>query len=144
MLRALIRAEHFIIEKPDQARLLATERVGLREEELTPIWKDYYFRVSLDQSLLINLENQAHWAIANKLVPGTKVPNYVLIGRPPEVVDVEFKDVPTSSPQHASIDRLSDLGIIKGYADGTFKPNDQVTRGQLAMIVDRALKYMGK
>ena len=77
MLRALIRAEHFIIEKPDQARLLATERVGLREEELTPIWKDYYFRVSLDQSLLINLENQAHWAIANKLVPGTKVPNFL-------------------------------------------------------------------
>jgi ABC-type nitrate/sulfonate/bicarbonate transport system substrate-binding protein len=77
MLRALIRAEHFIIEKPDQALLLVTDRVGLRKEELAPIWKDYYFRVSLDQSLLINLENQAHWAMANKLVPGTKVPNFL-------------------------------------------------------------------
>lgn len=37
-----------------------------------------------------------------------------------------------------SIAKAIDSGIIKGYADGTFKPNNNVTRAELAVILDRA------
>ncbi|HVN95835.1 MAG TPA: NrtA/SsuA/CpmA family ABC transporter substrate-binding protein [Syntrophorhabdaceae bacterium] len=77
LLRALMSSERFIIEKQDEAIALVSQRTGVRAQELTPVWKDYYFRIALDQSLLINFENQAHWAIAHKVVPESKVPNFL-------------------------------------------------------------------
>jgi hypothetical protein len=40
-----------------------------------------------------------------------------------------------------SIERLSAEGVIKGYADGTFKPNQKVTRAEFAIMVTRAMGY---
>ncbi len=40
-----------------------------------------------------------------------------------------------------AINNMSDLGIITGYSNGNFGPNDYVTRAQLAVILDR---FMGK
>lgn len=36
-----------------------------------------------------------------------------------------------------SIRKAMEKGVIKGYADGTFKPDEPVTRAQLAVIFDR-------
>jgi len=36
---------------------------------------------------------------------------------------------------------LTCRGIVSGYADGTFRPNNQVTRGQLAKIVSNAANF---
>lgn len=42
-----------------------------------------------------------------------------------------------------SIDRLAGLGILGGYEDGTFKPNQQVSRAEMATIVNRTLDLVG-
>jgi hypothetical protein len=34
---------------------------------------------------------------------------------------------------------LYDLGVFKGYEDGTFRPEDILTTAQLAILVDRVL-----
>ena len=39
-------------------------------------WDDFEFRISLEQSWMINIENEARWAIDNNLVEGEEVPNY--------------------------------------------------------------------
>lgn len=36
-----------------------------------------------------------------------------------------------------AIDKWSNNGVLKGYEDGTFKPSDEVTRGELAAIIVR-------
>ncbi|OBZ09957.1 S-layer homology domain-containing protein [Bacillus sp. FJAT-26390] len=41
-------------------------------------------------------------------------------------------------PQQSAIEELSALGIIKGYEDGTFKPDNKITRAELAKIVVEA------
>ena len=41
----------------------------------------------------------------------------------------------------ASIDRWSAAGVIDGYADGRFGPDDPITRGQMAAILDRLLGW---
>ncbi|HEY0071062.1 MAG TPA: S-layer homology domain-containing protein, partial [Chloroflexia bacterium] len=46
-----------------------------------------------------------------------------------------FRDVPLGSTFYPYISCLSDLGFISGFPDGTFRPGDSVTRGQLAKIV---------
>ena len=77
VLRALISAERFIVEKPVEAQQIVASHLGVDKAVIAPAWNDFYFRVALDQSLLVNLENQARWAIRNKLVAGTEVPNFM-------------------------------------------------------------------
>jgi len=36
-----------------------------------------------------------------------------------------------------SVSRIQSYGIIKGYADGTFKPDKAITEAELAVIIDR-------
>jgi ABC-type nitrate/sulfonate/bicarbonate transport system substrate-binding protein len=77
MLRALVSAERFIVEQPVEAREMVASSLRVDKEILAATWSDLYFRIALEQSLLVNLENQARWAIRNKLVAETKVPNFM-------------------------------------------------------------------
>jgi hypothetical protein len=45
-----------------------------------------------------------------------------------------YTDVPPSHPFWVYIERLSGRGIIGGYSDGTFRPNNNATRAQTAKI----------
>jgi NitT/TauT family transport system substrate-binding protein len=40
-------------------------------------WKEGKFTLFLDQALIVSLEDQARWAIKNKLTDATKAPNYL-------------------------------------------------------------------
>lgn len=40
----------------------------------------------------------------------------------------------------AAIKQAANLGIVKGYADGSFKPGSNVTRGEFAVMLARATK----
>ncbi|MBJ6362081.1 N-acetylmuramoyl-L-alanine amidase [Paenibacillus sp. GCM10012307] len=51
----------------------------------------------------------------------------------------QFKDVPAGHWAAGAISTAVDAGIIKGYADGTFKPEQPVTRAELAVIISRLL-----
>ena len=55
------------------------------------------------------------------------------------VVDPGFTDVKKDGDLYGPIAALKEAGIIGGYADGTFRPNAKVTRGQVAKMV--ALAY---
>ncbi|MCL1699886.1 S-layer homology domain-containing protein [Lysinibacillus sp. Bpr_S20] len=53
-----------------------------------------------------------------------------------------FTDVKGSSHEEA-INALAEAGIINGYADGTFKPNQDVNRGQVVKLLGRWLETEG-
>ncbi len=48
-----------------------------------------------------------------------------------------FRDVPAGSYYDNAIGVMFQKGIIKGYADGRFGPDEYVTRGQLAVMFER-------
>ncbi|HUS16534.1 MAG TPA: YCF48-related protein [Chloroflexia bacterium] len=52
-----------------------------------------------------------------------------------------YSDVSPGSPFYPFISCLSGRGILGGYADGTFRPYNDLTRGQLAKIVANAAGY---
>jgi uncharacterized delta-60 repeat protein len=54
---------------------------------------------------------------------------------------VTYSDVPPGSPFYSFVTCLANRGIFAGYADGTFRPGNPVTRGQLAKIVSNAAGY---
>jgi len=51
-----------------------------------------------------------------------------------------FSDVGTNMKAYNAIESLSNLKVINGYVDGTFKPNAPVTRGEVAILLDRLYK----
>lgn len=54
------------------------------------------------------------------------------------ICPIEFSDVPSENTFYGSVRCLACRGIVSGYNDGTFKPDNLVTRGQLAKIVSNA------
>ncbi|WP_018394712.1 S-layer homology domain-containing protein [Bacillus sp. 37MA] len=56
-----------------------------------------------------------------------------------ETAGVDFADVSKTSAAYPYIQHIVAAGITYGYEDGTFKPNNAVTRGQFAAFLSRAL-----
>ncbi len=54
---------------------------------------------------------------------------------------LQFSDVPAASTFYSFIECLACRGIVSGYADGTFRPGNDVTRGQIAKIVSNAAGF---
>lgn len=57
------------------------------------------------------------------------------------VCTLSFGDVQHGSTFYEFVRCLACRGIISGYADGTFRPNNEVTRGQLTKIVSNAAGF---
>jgi subtilisin family serine protease len=57
---------------------------------------------------------------------------------PPAATGTVFTDVPASHPFAAWIEELAAEGITAGFPDGTYRPNDSVTRAQMAVFLLKA------
>ena len=56
----------------------------------------------------------------------------------------QFKDVSKDHPYKEAIDWAYSTGVIKGYEDGTFKPDQVISRQELAVMLDRYTKIIAK
>ena len=52
-----------------------------------------------------------------------------------------FTDVDSSDYYYKAISELSSKGVINGYADGSFKVYNQITRAEVAVILAKAFNY---
>jgi NitT/TauT family transport system substrate-binding protein len=77
ILRALIRAEAFVNKDPEESRRLVAESIKIDQVYLDEIWESFDFKVTLDQSLLVSLEDQTRWANRNRLTEAVSAPNYL-------------------------------------------------------------------
>ena len=46
-----------------------------------------------------------------------------------------FTDVPVADPFYGFVETAFNHAIISGYSDGTFRPGNNATRGQISKIV---------
>lgn len=56
----------------------------------------------------------------------------------PLSTDVIFSDVSPDAWYYEAVTWACDVGIVKGFPDGTFRPYDICTRGQIATLIYRA------
>ncbi len=77
VLRALMKAEEFVRQSPAEAQQLVADSSKMDIALLRDVWADADFSVSLDQSLVLALEDESRWAIENRLIRKTTIPNYL-------------------------------------------------------------------
>lgn len=77
ILRALVKAEKFVRENPTEAQKTVSGFSGVEIDIVRDIWADTNFTVTLDQSLILALEDESRWAIKSGLAGNSDVPNYL-------------------------------------------------------------------
>lgn len=77
VLRAFVKAEKFIKENRDQAIEVFLKATEIDRKIVTALWDYLDFDISLDQALLVQMEDQARWLIRKGYTDKTDVPNYL-------------------------------------------------------------------
>jgi NitT/TauT family transport system substrate-binding protein len=74
-LRAILRADRMIDERPGEALEITSKKCGMDVAAVEREWKNFEFRTQLDQTLILNLEDQARWMMGKKPDGDGKLPN---------------------------------------------------------------------
>jgi ABC-type nitrate/sulfonate/bicarbonate transport system substrate-binding protein len=77
VLRALLKAETFVQQHPEESRRLVANFIKTDKTILDETWDNFTFRVALDQALLVDLEEQTRWVIKQRLTAHRDMPNYL-------------------------------------------------------------------
>ena len=87
---ALIDAEIWMKAHPDEAITAVADAVGMKRDELAPIWADYVYRVRLDDRLIEILKTHSAWRLeSGNHPPGAAMPDFskVVVTEPLKKVD---------------------------------------------------------
>jgi NitT/TauT family transport system substrate-binding protein len=74
---SLVQAEEYIINHPDGAKAIIQKRFKFDRASIERMWQVHQFSLSLDQSLITAMEDEARWMIKNKLTSEKHVPDFV-------------------------------------------------------------------
>lgn len=93
LLRALVGATRWVTSHPEETRELVSTRLDLEPEAVEAVWGKTRFSVSLDQALLLTMEDQARWVRARRdLAPGA-LPNFLRFVDPGPLAGVAPRSV---------------------------------------------------
>jgi len=76
-LKSLTQAEEYLTSNPAAAKAILQERLKYDDVFTETIWSENQFSLSLDQSLITAMEDEARWMIKNKLTREKTVPDFV-------------------------------------------------------------------
>jgi NitT/TauT family transport system substrate-binding protein len=77
LLKALDQANGYLAQHPREAKSIVKQRLNLDAETIDRIWQRNLFSLSLDQSLITAMEDEARWMIANKMTTARQIPDFL-------------------------------------------------------------------
>ena len=75
-LKSLAQAENFISGNDEAAKAIVQKQVNYNDKEMQVFWSENQFPLSLDQSLITAMEDEARWMISSNLTTEKQVPNF--------------------------------------------------------------------
>ncbi len=129
------------VERLDQA---ATFTVDLQ----TPVIPDLNNEVWYTRNLMYLHENKIMQGYSNGQVKPTQLVTRAeaismlgrALGHSGAKKATVFKDVSAQNFASGYIQQAYDIGILQGFPDGTFRPDQQVTRAEMAILLSKAYK----
>jgi NitT/TauT family transport system substrate-binding protein len=76
-LKSLAQAEEYLIRHPAEAKAIVQKRLNLDAAYLETVWSQNQFSLSFDQALIVTMEDEARWMIANRLTTEKQVPDFM-------------------------------------------------------------------
>jgi NitT/TauT family transport system substrate-binding protein len=76
-LRSMSQAEDYLIGNPAESKAIVQQRLNLDAGYMETVWSQNQFSLSLDQSLILAMEDEARWMMKNKLTAETTMPDFL-------------------------------------------------------------------
>ncbi|HSN22810.1 MAG TPA: NrtA/SsuA/CpmA family ABC transporter substrate-binding protein [Methylomicrobium sp.] len=76
-LKALAQAEEYAIRNPAEAKATIQRMLNLDAAYMEAVWSQNQYFLSLDQSLIVAMEDEARWMIRNGLTSGNEIPDFL-------------------------------------------------------------------
>jgi NitT/TauT family transport system substrate-binding protein len=76
-LKSLAQAEGYLIRHPVEAKAIVQKRLNLDAAYMETVWSQNQFSLSLDQSLIAAMEDEARWMIHNELTTEKQIPDFL-------------------------------------------------------------------
>jgi NitT/TauT family transport system substrate-binding protein len=77
LLRALKKSIEYLHSNSDESKNILSRLLHIDRDTVDTAWKDYSFNLSLDQLLVVTMENEAKWLIHFGYVRAGRYPNYL-------------------------------------------------------------------
>jgi NitT/TauT family transport system substrate-binding protein len=77
ILRAMVRAQQFMADDPVEAEKIVAGALKKSPEEARELLGKNRFALSLEQNLLVLMEDESRWAVKNKVVEAKGTPNFL-------------------------------------------------------------------
>lgn len=97
-LAAAIDAENWMKANPEEAITIVAKTVGIKREDLAPIWADYVYQVVLDDKQIDILKTHAAWRLeTGNHPPGAVMPDFLKVLSPGSLKSIDAKRVTYSN-----------------------------------------------
>lgn len=77
LLQALLESESIVSQNAEKIKAYIISKFGYDPNNYDNIWKKIELGLSLSQAFLLDLEDQAEWALDRGIVTGSTIPNYL-------------------------------------------------------------------
>jgi NitT/TauT family transport system substrate-binding protein len=74
-LKSLARAEDYLIDNPEGAKDIVQERLNYDDALMAACWSECQFGLSLEQALVVAMEDEGRWMIDNNLTAEKQIPD---------------------------------------------------------------------
>jgi ABC-type nitrate/sulfonate/bicarbonate transport system substrate-binding protein len=75
-LKSLAQAEEYAIRNPAEAKATVQKQLDLHAAYMETVWSQNQYFLSLDQSLIVAMEDEARWMINNGLTTEKQIPDF--------------------------------------------------------------------
>jgi ABC-type nitrate/sulfonate/bicarbonate transport system substrate-binding protein len=76
-LQALREAEDYVFRHPDQSKAIIQKRLKYDDSYMARVWPEHQFSLSLDQTLIVTMKDEAQWMINNNLTDEKQIPDFI-------------------------------------------------------------------
>jgi NitT/TauT family transport system substrate-binding protein len=76
-LKSMSQTEDYMVQHPNEAKAIVQKKMNYTDDYMATVWARNDFSLSLDQSLVVAMENEARWMIKNNLTERKPVPDFL-------------------------------------------------------------------
>ncbi len=76
-LKSLHEAEDYLVRHPGEAKGIVRKRLNYDESYIESVWPQHQFALSLDQTLIVAMKDEAQWMINSNLTSEKIIPDFV-------------------------------------------------------------------